>query len=131
METVVELFTDDQLVHPNIPHVFCVLRLMTHFWRKALSKDGDLMFTVAEGNSFWPKYMHEPLIVLVVLPLFFVTHYREPWVLRGSALSKKYKAELDAGFKISARNGLQELHDVTSPLPSVWDLSKQGNRDLL
>ena len=41
METVVELFTDDQLVHPNIYCVFCVPRLMTHLWRKALSGQGS------------------------------------------------------------------------------------------
>ena len=39
MATVIELFNDDRLVHPGIPHVFCVPRLMTHFWRKALGKD--------------------------------------------------------------------------------------------
>ena len=131
METVVKLFSNNRLVHPNIPHVFCVPRLMTHLWQKALSKDGDLMFTVAVGNSFWPKCMHEPLIVIVVLPLFYAPHYRGPWVLRGSALSNKYQAELTTGFQTSSRNGPQELHDVASPLPSVRDLSEQGNRDLL
>ena len=131
METVVELFTDNQLIHPNIPHVFCVPHLMIHLWQKALSKDGNLMFTVAVGNSIWPKFTHKPLIVLVVLPLFFVTHYRGPWMLRGLVLSNKHKTELKAGFKASARNRPQELHDVTSPLPNVWDLREQGNRDLL
>ena len=79
------------------------------------------MFTVAEGNSFWPKCMHEPTIVLVVLSLFFVTHYRGLWVLRGSALSNKYKAELNAGFKTSARNRSQELHSNSGEI-----ISKSG-----
>ena len=89
------------------------------------------MFTVAVENSFWPKCMHAPLIVIFVLPLFFLPLYRGPWVLRGSALLNKYKAELETGFQTSARNGPQELHDVASPLPSVRDLSEKGNRDLL
>ena len=31
MATVVELFNDDRLPHPKIPHVFCVPQLMTQF----------------------------------------------------------------------------------------------------
>ena len=115
IETVVEVFNDDRLVHPNIPDVFCVSRLMTHLWRKALSNDGDLLFTVAVGNLFWPKCMYEPLFILVVLPLFFVPHYSWPWVLQGSALSNKYKTELNVSSESSARNGPQEFHDVAAP----------------
>ena len=44
MTTVVELFNEDRLVHPKIPHVFCVPCLMTHLWREALMKNADLEF---------------------------------------------------------------------------------------
>ena len=46
MATVVELFNDNWLAHPKIPHVFCLSRLMTHLWRKTLSNDADLTFKV-------------------------------------------------------------------------------------
>ena len=56
---LMELFNDDRVAHPWHPHVFAVPRLMTHLWRKQLSKDADLMFTVTVGdNHFWTKFCH-------------------------------------------------------------------------
>ena len=71
IETVVELF-NEHLVHPHTPYVFVVPHLMAHLRRKQLSKDADLIFTVKAGLSFWSFSMHEPLIVLIVLPLVHV-----------------------------------------------------------
>ena len=34
METVVEVFDEDRLVHPHIPHLCAIPRLMTHMWRR-------------------------------------------------------------------------------------------------
>ena len=119
MSTVVELFTDDRMVHPGIPHVFCVPRLMTHLWRKALGKDADLEFRVQEGTTFWPKGMHEPLIVFVVLPLQFVKHYRGPWVVHGTEHAVEYKSRLGALVGGAKRDGQGGLHDVGSSLPGV------------
>ena len=66
METVAELFNEDHLAFPQYPHVFAVPRLMTKLWRRALSKDADVMFEVKAGTSFWPKSMHEPLTILII-----------------------------------------------------------------
>ena len=52
METVMELFNEDRIAHPQNPHVFVVPRLMTHLWRKNLGKDADVMFTVAPAGHF-------------------------------------------------------------------------------
>ena len=131
MATVVELFNDDRLAHPKIHHVFCVPRLMTQLWRKALSKDADLVFTVEAGASFWPKGMHEPLIVLVVLPLHFVPHYRGPWVMRGGECAVGYKTALDSGFKSPARDEPEELHDVGGPVCGVRSDGERELRDFL
>ena len=49
METVVEVFNEDRLSHPHIPHVFAIPRLMTHLWRRQLSKDADVLFTINVG----------------------------------------------------------------------------------
>ena len=87
IETVVELLNEDCLAHPHTPHVFYIPRLMTHLWRSHLSKDTAVLFTIIVGPSFWPCSMHEPLIVLIVLPLSHVSNYRGTWVLRGSSLA--------------------------------------------
>ena len=67
-ETVVKVFNKDRLAQPHTPHVFAIHRLMTHLWRRQLSKDADVLFTINVGKSFWPSSMHEPLIVLIVSP---------------------------------------------------------------
>ena len=108
METVVELFNEDHLAHPHIPHVFVVPRLMTHLWRKQLSKDADVLFTVKSGSSFWPCSMHEPLIVLIVLPLVHVQHYSGPWKQRGGQRAHELEDLLEAGFKHPVEHGCEK-----------------------
>ena len=107
METVMELFSKDLMVNPTESHVFVVPRLMTHLWRKSLGKDADVMFHVPAGSCFWPKAMHEPLIVAIVLPLKHVPCYRGPWVLRGTTDSDELSKQLVAGFKEPGLHGSQ------------------------
>jgi hypothetical protein len=47
MQTCLELFNEDHMVNPHIPHIFVLPRLMTHLWRKELGEDADVLFTVA------------------------------------------------------------------------------------
>ncbi|KAL7468881.1 hypothetical protein ACHAXS_009127 [Conticribra weissflogii] len=116
METVVEMFNEDRLVHPHIPHVFAVPRLMTHLWRKQLGKDADVMFTVGVGSGFWPSNMHEPLVVLIVLPLVHANNYRGPWTKRFSTESVKLAQDLETGFKDPGRYGARKFHDLESAM---------------
>ena len=99
METVMELFNEDRLTHPHIPHLFFVPCLMTHLWQKQLGKDADLMFHVKPGACFWPKSMHEPLYVAIILPLAHHEHHRGPWVLHSSGTSLELSGWLVSGFK--------------------------------
>jgi hypothetical protein len=46
MEVAMELLCKDRLAHSQWPHVFVVPHLMTHFWRKGLMKNANLLFTV-------------------------------------------------------------------------------------
>ena len=69
MATALEMFNANRIAHPWNPHVFVVPRLMAHMWRKSLSKDADVMFTVQVGQYFWDNSQHEPLIIALVLPL--------------------------------------------------------------
>ena len=73
-ENVVELLNEDCLSHPHTSHVFYIPRLMKHLCRKQLSKDADIFFTVNVGPYFWTYSMHEPLTMLIVLPLTHVTN---------------------------------------------------------
>ena len=131
MATVVELFNEDRLVHPYIPHVFAVPRLMTHLWRKALSKDADIMFTVNVGASFWPTSMHEPLIVLIVFPISHASNHRGPWTLRGGCAALEAKNRLETGFKNHTLPGRREFYDLERPLLGVRDIQEEWSGTIL
>ena len=131
METVVELFNEDRLAHPEMSHVFVVPRLMTHLFRRSLGKDADLMFEAASGSWFWPLSMHEPLIVIIVLPLVHVPRHHGPWVLRSSELSNNTAKELKGGFKHPEVWGQVKLHDLDCPVPSLRTEAGKGSGPVL
>ena len=101
---------------PHIPHVFAIPRLMTHLWRRQLSKDADVLFTINFGESFWLCSMHETLIVLIVLPLAHVSKYRGPWVLQGSSPALEVQDHVEAGFKHPEIHGCGKFHDLEGPV---------------
>ena len=133
MHTVLELFCEDRFVNPHIPHVFVIPRLMTHLWRKNLAKDADLMFTVPVGVDFWPKDMHEPLIVAIVLPIVHVPNYRGPWVVHGTPESKSVAERLDRGlnYRSSGRHDPDQLHDMEGDMSGVRQAASEWSRDIL
>ena len=133
MHTVLELFCEDRFVNPHIPHVFVAPRLMTHLWRKNLSKDADLMFTVNPGVDFWPANMHEPLIVAIVLPIVYVKNYRGPWVVRGTPESKSVAERLERGFAGGDFGGHEsgQLHVMEGNVPGVRETPSERSRDIL
>ena len=126
-----ELFNEDRLAHPHIPHVFVVPRLMTHLWRKQLGKDANLMFHVKPGACFWPKSMHEPLYVAIVLPLAYAEQHRGPWVLHGSRTSLELSQSLVSGFKDPELYGSQKFHDLEGTMPCLRKGPEAWHRDLL
>ena len=131
MEVVMEMFNEDRLAHPRIPHVFCLPRLMTHLWRKQLKKDADVMFTVSTGASFWPKDMHEPLIISIVFPFAHVPNYRGPWSLKYSPETASLVRLLEAGFKDPAVNGSRKFYDVGGTMPDLWKSEEKWSGSLL
>ena len=84
METALELFCDDQMAHPQWPHVFVVPCLMAHLWRKNVGKDANVLFTVPAGVNFWASGQFEPLIVAIVFPLAHIPRYTGPWLVGGT-----------------------------------------------
>ena len=131
MEAVMEVFNEDHLAHPWIPHVFVIPRLMTHLWRKLLGKDADLMFTLEVGDHFWSRRQHEPLIVAVVLPFAHRTRYFGPWVARYTPEAKKVARELENGFKWCKNHRHRGLHDMGGSLCEMWKDPEGRSRDLL
>jgi hypothetical protein len=131
METVVEMFNEDRIAHPHIPHVFVVPRLMTHLWRKQLRKDADLLFTVACGASFWPSSMHEPLIVLIAFPFAHVPRYHGPWTVGGSFSGDGLVQRLEAGFKDPSIHGAGKFHDLEGAMPCLWKSAEGWSGALL
>ena len=120
---MVEVFNEYCLAHPHIPHVFAISRLMTHLWRKLLSKDNDFLFAINVGPSFWPCYIHEPLIVLIVFPLDHVSNYIDPWVIQESSVSLEVQDHMEAGFKHPELHGCGKFHDLEGP--RAWSARSQ------
>ena len=60
--------------------------------------------------------MHEPLIVLIVLPLSHVSNYRGPWVIRSSYPSLEVQDHLEVGFKYPELHGCGKFHDLGGPV---------------
>ena len=128
MQTCLELFNEDRIINPHIPHVFVLPHLMTHLWRKDLGKDADVLFTVACGAPFLPDQMFEPLVVAIVLPLTHVPNYRGPWVVRGSLEATRLEERLIRGFVhwTKARHDPKQLHDLEGTCQVCGALRKNG-----
>ena len=119
------------MAHPHILHVFAIPLLMTHLWRRQLSKDADVLFTINVGPSFWPCSMNEPLIMLIVLPLAHVSNYRGPWVLWGSSPALEVQDHLEARFKHPELHGCGKFNDLEGPVHGVRDPKEEWSRALL
>ena len=131
MATVMEVFNEDRVAHPWNPHVFVVPRLMTHQWQKSLRKAADVVFTVQVGDHFWGRVQHEPLIIVVVLPLSHAPSYKGPWLARGSAQACKLACELDAGFKHARNPDHKGLLELGGSLCGLWKDPAGRSRDIL
>ncbi len=131
METVVELFNEDRMVNPHLSHVFVIPRLMTHLWRKQLFKDADVNFYVKAGAPFWPSDMHEPLTIVIVLPLAYVPNYRGPWITKLTPTARDACERLGAEFGNAEENGRKKFINVGEPMPSLWEDDYRWTRDLL
>ena len=125
------LFNEDRLSHPHIPHVFFLPRLMNHLWINQLSKEEDVVFTNNVGPSFCSYSMHEPLIVLIIFPMAYVSNYRGLWVLRGSSPALEVQDHLEARFKHPENHGCRKFHDLEGHVHGVRDPKEDWIRDLL
>jgi hypothetical protein len=117
-EVVAELLGEARHKRPNCTHITIVPRLMKGRWRRALGKEADLITEIPAGVSFWKENMHEPLTLLVSLPL---CHCR-PWALRKTPLLEGLDRELRQVWKTSEERGrslLRELLVLSGSFPSM------------
>ena len=71
------------------------------------------------GHSFWPCYMHEPLIVLIFLRMAHVSNYRR------SPSALVVQNQLEYGFKHPGLHGCREFHDLEGPMNGLQDLKEK------
>ena len=126
-----EMMSAARLKIPHVSHIFVVPRLMTHLWRKQLSKDADLMFEVPVGTPMWPAENHEPLIIAVLLPIVTRRDWRGPWIFQGSDLSRITADELAWGFRTARGRKSERRAVLGGELWKMWKDTDTGSRDIL
>ena len=75
--------------------------------------------------------MHEPLIVLIVLPLAHVSNYICTWVLLGSSPSLEVQDHLEAIFKNPELHGSGKFHYLEGYVYGVKCPKEEWSRALL
>ena len=99
-------------MNPYVPHIFTCPRLMTFGWRKSLYKTADTIFYVSAGSrNFWPREMHEPLVVGLILPFL----NSPPWQLRRSPELLELERQLYEVWKIKNRDERSILRKFWKP----------------
>ena len=83
-ETALDILLESRLQKPYKSHLMVVPRIMIFYWRKQMGKEADLLFNVPIGMSCWELGKHEPLIIILILPIFSRRHWKGPWTIRGS-----------------------------------------------
>jgi hypothetical protein len=61
-------------------HIFICPRLCSSFWVRQLYKAADFVMEVPVGCSFWPRHLHEPLIIGILFPFL----KSSPWQIRNT-----------------------------------------------
>jgi hypothetical protein len=92
------------------------INMMTGRWRKGMGKEADLVLETPAGVPFWPSPMHEPLILLVSLPL---CRY-EPWSYRGTDFLEGFRRELRPLWKDVPERCRTLPHKLLQQERNVW-----------
>ena len=98
---------------------------------KSVGEGRGSLFHNTYGAPFWSRDMHEPLIVVIVLPLSFDPSYRGPWIWRGTPEAVNLAQFLEAGYQDPALHGSIQFHVLERPLPSLRDSPEGWSGNLL
>ena len=69
METSMDMITEAIHNSSYLLHVIVCPLLMTHLWRKALSKGANYMFAIPTGLPVFTNIFNEPLCIVLVLTI--------------------------------------------------------------
>ena len=119
-DVALELLRTSLHRRPQMCHVFVCPKLMTYKWRKSLLRSCDFSFYVDVGPTYWPKHMHESLLISVYLPL--LPCY--PWTFRRSNSVLELERTLRRLFKTKAGTEgtvLRNFFKFTRKLPSMQE----------
>ena len=76
--------------------------------------------TITNGDHFWDKSQHEPLIVAIVLPFAYVETYRGPWIAHGLKKPEALRTELEADFNIAGGRNPLQFPNTNGGLCRMW-----------
>ena len=104
---------------------------MKNLWRKKLSNDEYIMFTINVGPYLWPWSMHENLIMLIAFPLAHVSDYRGLWLLQGIPSALELQKKLEAWLKHPELHRCRKFHDLEGPVHGVGDPKEECSWDVM
>ena len=59
-----------------LDYVLILLRLFPYIWQNKLHKITDIILTISVETSLWSKPMHEPLVLVIILPSYNQSHFK-------------------------------------------------------
>jgi hypothetical protein len=85
------------------------------------------------GNPSWPSHMHEPLLILIVLPFAYVPDYRGPWLAKGTREATQLESNASRVSRIwrDTRYAGKQLYDLEGQLSGLWKNSEEWLGSLL
>jgi hypothetical protein len=107
--TILDQLSLSRLKRTHLNHVFICPRLLTQYWRRKLHKICDIVLEIPAGcRSFWPRSMHEPL--LLGLTLRFTSC--APWQLRQSTPILEMERTLHEVWRVPDQDERPLLHKL-------------------
>ena len=107
-------------------HMFLCPRLFTSQWRAQLHKSADMIFEIPPTTEFWPREMHEPIVV----GLYFPSFEYKPWFVKGTPWSLKTQNELRERFKAS-QDVVEYLKNVLNQVNLLLSASSDDVESIL
>jgi hypothetical protein len=77
--------------------------------------------------------MHEPLLLIMVLPLTHVPDYRGPWLVKSADAPSALEERLKGGFATwnEYEDDAEKLHELEGYVPGMWRTKEEWLRAVL
>jgi hypothetical protein len=91
------MVSEDRLVQPHPPCVCCA-QADDYLWHISSLPKTLMSFWIPVGQSFWLSNMHEPLLLVIDLPLTHMPNYRGPWLVKSTDAPSTLEERIKCGF---------------------------------